>query len=176
MLSPKIEEALNAQLNAETYSGYLYLAMAAYFENMNLTGFTQWMKCQAREEFFHASKFYKFIIERGGRVRLRAIDAPQVEWESPLAVFEATLVHERQVTSLIHNLVNLAKAETDHASDIFLQWFVTEQVEEEASADQVIQKLKLAGPGAGLFMIDQELAQRTNTPLVTGALMGTAAA
>jgi ferritin len=177
MLSDKMSEAFNKQLNAEAYSGYLYLSMASYFENMGLRGFASWMANQAREEFFHASKFYSFIIERGGRVTLTAIEGPPTDWSSALDVFEYGLQHEGHVTGLINNLVNLAKEESDHASDIFLQWFVTEQVEEEASFEEVVQQLKLVGnQGHGLFMMDKELGQRTLGPDVQAAMTGLAPA
>ena len=176
MLSEKMQDALNEQVNAEAYSGYLYLSMAAYFESVGFRGFAQWMYMQAREEFFHTSKLYNFVIERGGRAALKAIEAPPAEWASPLAVFEDALKHEQKVTGLINNLVNLAKQENDHASDIFLQWFVTEQVEEEASAEEVVQKLKLIGDaGQGLYMMDQELGQRFISPTVSAAMTGAAA-
>ncbi|NLE38916.1 MAG: ferritin [Pirellulaceae bacterium] len=161
MLSTKMHEALNAQINAEYYSSYLYLSMAAHCQAINLTGFANWLRVQADEELIHALKFYDFILERGGRVTLGPIEAPASEWESPLAIFEATLAHEQYVTDRINKLVDLAIAESDHATNSFLQWFVNEQVEEEASADAVLQKLKLvAGAPGGLFMLDQEMAQR----------------
>ncbi|MHC4985707.1 MAG: ferritin [Planctomycetota bacterium] len=169
MLNQKIEQAFNEQLNAEAYSAYLYWSMSAYFESMNLKGFASWMRVQALEEMTHTEKFFRFINERGGRVKLAAIGAPAVEWESPLAAFEAAYGHETIVTGRINKLADLAVAESDHASQIFLQWFVTEQVEEEASADDVVQKLKLVGDSAGpLFMVDQELGQRVFTPPPAG--------
>lgn len=162
MLNPKIEEAFNKQINAELFSEYLYLAMAAYFESQGLKGMAHWMRMQAQEEHVHAMKFFDFINERGGRVALTAIDTPQAEWSSALAVFEGAYEHECKVTALINGLVNLATSEKDHAANVFLQWFVTEQVEEEASATEVVDKLKLAGDNGGmLFMIDRELGQRT---------------
>ncbi len=164
MLTERMEEALNQQVNAEMYSSYLYLSMSAYFESINLKGFANWMKVQAQEELLHAMKIYDFINERGGRVKLTAIDAPPTEWDSPLAAFEAVYEHECKVSGLINDLVNLALEEKDHASHIFLQWFVTEQVEEEASADEIVQKLKLMGDArGGLFMLDRELGQRSFT-------------
>ncbi|MEW6267536.1 MAG: ferritin [Thermodesulfobacteriota bacterium] len=173
MLSDKMNNALNLQINAETFSAYLYASMAAHFESLGLRGLARWMSLQAREEMFHAIKFFNFVVGRGGQVRLTALEAPPVTWASPLAVFQETLVHERKVTGLINNLVNLAKAESDHASDVFLQWFVTEQVEEESSAEEIIQKLKLAGDtGPGLFMMDAELGRRVLSPLVAAALTG----
>jgi ferritin len=165
MIKEKIREALNQQLNAELFSSYLYLSMAAYFESINLKGFANWMRVQTQEELVHAMKFYDFIIERGGKAVLAPIEGPPTEWESPLAVFEHAYEHEQKVTGLINNLVDLSIAEQDHATNNFLQWFVAEQVEEEASADEVVQKIKLMGDASGgLFMIDQELAQRVFTP------------
>ena len=165
MIGKKVEKAFNAQINAEMFSAYLYLSMSAYFESENLSGFAGWMKVQAQEEMVHAMKLYGFINERGGRVTLEAIDAPQKKWTSPLAAFEGAYEHEQKITSLINGLVDIASAEKDHASGIFLQWFVSEQVEEEASADEIVQKLKLMGkaPG-GLFMLDREMSQRTFSP------------
>ncbi len=165
MLPKKMEEALNAQLNAEAYSAYLYMSMAAYFDALNLTGFANWMKIQAQEELFHAQKFYDYINERGGRVIMETIAKPETEWESTLAVIEYTYRHEQKVTSLINDLVELSRLEKDNATYNFLQWFVSEQVEEEASVDAVLQKLKLVGDfGPGIFMVDQEMAQRVFTP------------
>jgi ferritin len=165
MLNKKVEDALNEQHNAELYSGYLYLAMSAWFGSINLSGFAAWMRVQAQEELVHAVKFYDYINERGGRVALKAIDVPPFEWDSPLAAFEAAYAHEQKVTGLISALVDLARDERDHATEIFLQWFVTEQVEEEDSANDVVQKIRLMGDAAGgLFMLDRELGQRTFTP------------
>lgn len=162
MLSKKMEKALNEQLNAELYSAYLYLAMSAWFESQNLPGFAAWMRIQDREETTHAMKFFKFVAERRGRVVLKAIEEPAKDWKSPLAAFEAALEHERYITGRIGDLVNLAVEEKDHATNAFLQWFVNEQVEEEATADSIIQKLKMAekAPGA-MLMLDHELGQRT---------------
>lgn len=161
MIKESVEKALNDQVNAEIYSAYLYLSMSSYLASINLPGFSGWMKAQAQEEMVHAMKIYNFIEERGGRVRLAEIAAPPSDWDDPLAVFAATLDHERKVTGLINNLVDVALAEKDHATNIFLQWFVTEQVEEEASVDAVLQKLKLIGSkGQALFMIDRELGAR----------------
>ncbi len=161
MLGEKIQDALNGQLNWEFYSSYLYLAMSACFHSINLEGFASWMRVQALEELYHAMKFYSFIEERGGRVTLVEVGKPPTEWASPLAAFEDAFGHEQGVTSRINNLVDLALSEKDHATNNFLQWFVSEQVEEEASIDEVIQNLKLVeGQGNGLFMIDRELAQR----------------
>ncbi len=161
MISKKMEKALNEQINAELYSAYLYLAMAAYFESENLPGFANWMKVQAQEETAHAMKFFGFINERRGRVVLKAIDQPAKTWKSPLAAFEASFEHEQMITGRIDDLVNLAVEAKDHATNAMLQWFVTEQVEEETSVDTVVQMLKMAdkAPG-GVFMIDRELGRR----------------
>jgi len=161
MLNDKIEKAINDQVNAELYSSYLYLSMSSYFSSKNLAGAAQWMKIQALEELYHAMKMYAYVDERGGRPVMEVIVKPPIEWDSPLAAFEAVLEHERMVTGRINDLVSLAMAEKDHASTSFFQWFVDEQVEEEASADEMVQKLRLAGEdGAGLLMIDQEMARR----------------
>jgi ferritin len=162
MLTEKMQTALNGQLNAELYSSYLYLSMNAYFKSINLDGFANWMYYQAQEELEHSLKFYDFIIQRGGTVQLQQIAAPPTEWGSPLAVFEATLAHEQKVTGLINNLVDVAHEERDHATNIFLQWFVSEQVEEEENVGGVLEQLKLMGDAkGGLFMIDRELAKRS---------------
>jgi len=168
MLNNKMQEALNSQINAEIYSSYLYLSMSAYFESINLSGFASWMRAQAQEEMVHAMKFYDYVNERGGRVILGPIEAPPSEWESAVSVFDATYQHEQKVTGLINDLVDLAIEEKDHATNNLLQWFVSEQVEEEASASGVLNKAKLTGdaPG-GLFMLDQELGARVFTMPVT---------
>ena len=168
MIGKKVEQALNEQVNAEMYSAYLYLSMESYFKSLNLNGFAKWMRAQSQEEMMHAMKIYDFVIERGGRVLLKPIEGPQTKWDSPLDVFEAVSKHEQKVTGLINNLVDLAISEKDHATNSFLQWFVSEQVEEEASADEVVQQLKMMekAPG-GMFMLDRELGQRVFTPPVT---------
>ena len=165
MLNEKLEKAFNDQIQAEMYSAYLYLSMAAYFESTNLPGFANWFRVQHDEEVSHAMKFFDYVVARGGCVQLGAIKAPLGYWDSPLAAFEATLEHEQLVTSLINDLTNRAIELRDHASRSFLAWFVDEQVEEEANADGLIQQLKLVGgEGAGLFMIDKELAGRVFVP------------
>jgi ferritin len=170
MFTERIEKALNDQLNAELYSSYLYLSMSAYFQSVSLSGFANWMRVQAQEELVHAMKFYDFINERGGRVTLTSIEEPPTEWDSTLGVFEATFEHEQKVTGLINNLVEIAIEERDHATNIFLQWFVSEQVEEEDSANDVVQKIKLMGDAkGGMFMLDRELGQRVFTPPATAA-------
>lgn len=165
MLNNDMEKALNTQVNAEMYSAYLYLSMSAYFQSKSLGGFASWMRVQAQEEMVHAMKLYDFINERGGRVTLELIEAPPTEWDSPLATSEAVYEHEQKVTGLINELVELALEKHDHATNIFLQWFVSEQVEEEDSANDVVEKIKLMGDArGGLFMLDRELGQRVFTP------------
>ncbi len=161
MIDPKMQDAFNQQLNAEFFSSYLYLSMSAYFESVNLKGMANWMRIQAQEENAHVMKFYDYIMERGGKVELGAVEGPQTEWSSPLNAFEDAYKHECYISSRINDLVDLSITLKDHASNAFLQWFVTEQVEEEASASEIVEKLKLAGEHRGaLFMLDKELAQR----------------
>jgi ferritin len=165
MLSKKIQDALNSQINAELYSSYLYFSMEAYFESQGFPGFANWMRCQTQEEIVHAMKMFDFVNERNGRVELKEIAQPPIKWDSPLAVFEAVYEHEQKVTGLINKLVDLAIKEGDHATNNFLQWFVAEQVEEEASACSVVDKFKLIGKSAGnLYQFDRELGQRVFTP------------
>ena len=160
-----MQDALNEQVNAEFYSAYLYLSMAAYFESTKLPGFVTWMRAQTQEELLHAMKIYDYVNEQGGRITLKSIVEPPSEWESPLAVFEATYKHEQKVTGLINGLVNLALEEKDNAANTFLQWFVDEQVEEEESAETVVNKLKLvADDSDGMKMLDNEMGQRVFTP------------
>jgi len=171
MLNEKMQSAMNAQINAELYSAYMYYSMAAYLAASGLPGFAHWMNLQAWEEVTHAHKFANFINERGGRVELAPIEGPPKEWESPLAVMQAAYDHEVKVTGMINKLVDLAVAESDHASNNFLQWYVAEQVEEEASADEIVQKLKLISQSTGgMFMLDRELGQRQASvpPEMTG--------
>ncbi|MGC9348319.1 MAG: ferritin [Anaerolineae bacterium] len=161
MLGQKMQDAMNEQIKNELYSAYLYLSMAAYFETENLTGFAHWMREQAEEEQEHALKFFDFINERGGRVTLHAIDQPPADFGSPLNVFEETLSHEQKVTSLIHDLYALALEENDYASQVFLQWYVAEQVEEEANVTEILERLKMLGDrGQGLLMLDRALGER----------------
>lgn len=176
MLSERIEKALNDQVNAELYSSYLYLSMASYFKKMNLNGFARWMEVQALEELTHAMKFYNFINERGEQTILQPIQGPPGSWNSPLSAFQDAYHHELKVSGLINNLVNLAIEDKDHATNNFLQWFVAEQVEEEASADAVVQKLKLIeGSPGNIFLLDQEMAQRMfNIPPEITIVAGTA--
>ena len=169
MINSVVEKALNEQVNAELYSAYLYLSMAAALEDMGLPGFANWVRIQNEEETFHAMKIYNYIIERGGRVILQAIDAPPTEWPDVFTVFQEILKHEQHVTSLINNLMDIAIEQKDHASNMFLQWFVTEQVEEEANVDEILQQLKLAKESKGtLFMLDKQMGARTFTPPAEG--------
>jgi ferritin len=162
MISKKMEKALNKQINAEFYSSYLYLAMAGYLETQNLPGFANWMYVQSQEEWEHGMKILNYINEQSGTVKLETIEAPEVSWKSPLDVFETAYAHEQLVTSKINDLVSLSNDEKDYATHIFLHWFVTEQVEEEASALAIVEKLKMIGDKVqGLFMLDRELAQRS---------------
>jgi ferritin len=161
MLSRKVQEAMNGQFKNEYYSGYLYLAMAAHFDTNNLPGFAHWMRAQAHEELEHAMKFYHYLYERGGNLVLQAIDQPPADFGTPLEAFEQTLAHERKVTALIDDLYALAVAEKDYASQVFLQWFISEQVEEEANATAIIETIKMAGQkGQALVMLDRQLAAR----------------
>ncbi|HOJ12972.1 MAG TPA: ferritin [Deltaproteobacteria bacterium] len=165
MLSERLEEALNRQINAELYSAYLYLSMEAYFRSVNLEGFARWMRAQALEEMTHADRFAKYISNRQGRVVLDGIARPPVDWDSPRDVFEKVLEHERKVTALIFDLVALAEKEKDYSTGSMLQWFVNEQVEEEATAEGILGQLKLVGDnGNGLLMIDRELGTRVFAP------------
>lgn len=170
MISHTMLEALNRQINRELYSAYLYLSMSAWFSDRGLPGFANWMQVQVQEEQFHAMKFYDYCIARGGRATMLPIEAPPNEWESPLAVFEATYAHEQRVTQMINDLVDLAMKEKDHATTNFLQWYVDEQVEEEANDTEIIGKLQLIGDETnGLFMLDKDLGTRVFTPPAQGA-------
>ena len=165
MINQKMGRELNAQINAELYSSYLYLSMSAYFHSTNLDGFAGWMRVQAQEELVHAMKLYDYVIERGGIVSLRQIDAPPSEWKSPMEVFEATLKHEQKVTGLINDLVDISEQEKDQAAGVFLQWFVSEQVEEEESVWEVLDRLRsIKDTPDGMFMLDGEMGQRVFTP------------
>lgn len=161
MISKKMQEAINEQINKELYSEYLYLSMAAYFDALGYEGFAHFMKVQAKEEHEHAMKFYEYLTDRGGRVILKQIDEPQIDFDSVDEVFELSYKHEQFVTKSINELVDLAIKENDHASVSFLNWFVDEQVEEEATMDAILTKLEMIdGKGMGLLMLDRELAKR----------------
>ena len=162
-IGEKMTRALNEQVRAELYSSYLYLAMSAHLSAANLPGFANWMRVQAQEELMHGMKIYDFVIERGGRAELLAIDEPQFEWASPLEVAKAVYDHEKKVTGLINGLVNLATEVKDHATFNMLQWFVKEQVEEEANASEIVEKVKMVSGERGigvLFMLDRDLGER----------------
>jgi ferritin len=161
MLGEAIQDAMNDQMRNEFDAAYQYLSMAAYCESENLPGFAHWMRAQAREETEHAMKFYDFILDRNGRVVLQAIEEPVVEFGSPLEVFERALEHERSVTAMINDLYGLAVRENDYASQTFLQWFVTEQVEEEKNAGDIVETLRMVGDKSeALFLLDRELGRR----------------
>jgi ferritin len=161
MLSTTMEKALNEQIREEYYSSYLYLAMSAYFESLDLRGMARWMRTQAQEEHGHAMKLFDHVFERGGTVALAAIDAPQATWASPAAAFAAALGHERHITGCIHKLVEAASAEHDHGTVNFLQWFVKEQVEEEATVEPITRRLEKIGDHmVGLLFTDRELGSR----------------
>ncbi len=160
MLSPKMQDALNAQINAELHAFYTYLSMSAFFETQGYPGFAAWMRHHSDEEMVHAMKIYDHVIDRRGTVRLQAISAPRTEWDKPLDVLKDALAHEQHVTRLINDLVALARDERDYATDSFLKWFVDEQVEEEQIVDAIIQDLEHIGDfGPGLYMLDRELAR-----------------
>lgn len=162
MIGKRMEEALNEQINEELFSAYLYLAMAAYFHSQGLEGMARWMELQAKEELGHAMRIFRHLVERGGRVTLKALKEPQAEWESPLAAFQAAYQHERHITAKIHQLVDLAQGEKDHAAFQMLQWFVAEQVEEEDQTKRAVELLERAGPdGRGLLIVDARFGARS---------------
>ncbi|MBI2568319.1 MAG: ferritin [Candidatus Schekmanbacteria bacterium] len=161
MLNDHVYDGLNKQVNAEIFSAYFYLSMATYFDSMNLNGFAHWMRVQSREELSHAMKLSRYVHDRGRQVLLGSIEAPQSRWQSPLAVFEDAYKHEQSISVQYDRLVELSNEHRDHATGVFLQWFLTEQVEEEASVDNMARKLRLIGESiSGLFMLDRELAGR----------------
>lgn len=161
MISQKMQDAYNEQIREELFSAYLYMSMSAYFESLNLKGFAGWMTAQSKEEVAHAMKFYNHVLERGGRVELKAIDKPKNTWNSPLNAFEEAYQHEQHITSCINKLVALAKAENDLPSHTMLHWFIDEQVEEEASTSEIAEKMKMIGDHPhGLFMMDGFLGKR----------------
>jgi ferritin len=161
MLKKTIESALNQQINAEFHSAYLYLSMSSYFQSLGMAGCANWMKVQYQEELAHATRFFDYVLERGGRVLLTPIGEVKVDFNNVLHVFEETLAHELTVTGLINSLMDLSIKESDHATKSFLQWFVDEQVEEEANVEQILNNLKLInGEGQGLLMMDREMQAR----------------
>ena len=165
MISKKLQDAFNEQMKNEFYSAYLYKAMAAHFEGEELKGFGNWLRVQTLEELTHGDKFFNFLLDAGGTPNLLAIDAPKGDYKSPLDAFEYGLKHEQFVTESINKLMDLARKDSNHAAQIFLQWFVTEQVEEESNFTGWVRKLKMVkGEGRGLLLLDQEAAQRVFTP------------
>jgi len=167
MIPKRLVDAFNEQINKELYSEYLYLAMAAWLDAENLPGCANFFKIQVQEERFHAMKMYDFVNERGGRVVLEAIEKPEIDFKSVLEIFEKAYEHEQLVTSLINNLMDIAIEEKDYAAKSFLNWFIDEQVEEEASMDSIVGKLKMiGGKGHGMLMIDNELSTRVFNPPV----------
>jgi ferritin len=164
MISKKVEEAINNQLNAELYSSYAYLAMSAYFESQDLSGFATWFRLQSNEEYGHAMKIFDYIHQIGGTVTLKEVKAPKTDWKDFVEVFRDTFDHEQRVTIMINKLVDLAIKEKDHATTNFMQWFISEQVEEEATSAQILKKMEMVGDSkAGLFMIDREMGNRATT-------------
>jgi ferritin len=164
MISEKMQKALNDQINAELFSSYLYLSMAAYFESENWNGFAGWMKVQSQEEYGHAMKFFKYLNDVDGKVVLEAIEKPKLEWKSPQEAFEESYKHELYITDRINKLVGLANDEKDYATNLFLNYFVTEQVEEVAIATQIIHKFKLIGDNkTSLYLFDRELGMRAKS-------------
>ncbi len=162
MIKQIVQDAINDQITRELYSSNLYLAMAAYYHSMNLNGFANWMRIQAQEEMDHALKFFDFLLDRGGDVVIGQINSVDSSWKSPLAAFEFALEHEIKVTGWINDLADLTIKERDHATHILLQWFITEQVEEESTTNEIVERMKLAGDSmSGLFLLDSELKQRT---------------
>lgn len=165
MISKTLEKAINKQINEELFSAYLYTSMQAWFADESLDGMANWMKAQSEEEHFHAMKFFNYLIERGGKVELDAIAKPDVDFGSPLKAFQAALEHERYITKCINEMMDLAIAENDHATRIFLDWFVEEQVEEEDSVDTIVQRLARIGDHMhGIYMLDRELSDRSFDP------------
>jgi ferritin len=161
MLSKPVQDAINEQIKNELYSAYLYLSMAAHFESTNLSGFAHWMKIQATEEVKHAMKFFEYVFERGGKVTLKAIDQPPADFKSPVEIFKSAHKHEQKVTAMIHKLYELVLKENDYPSQVMLQWFIKEQVEEEKTAEGIVEQLKMAGDSsAALLMADRQFAAR----------------
>jgi ferritin len=172
MINKNISEQLNEQLNFEFYSAYIYLSMSAHFKNTGLNGFSNWMNVQTEEELVHAMGFYHHLLNRGAKVYLKEIKGPATSWQSPLAAFEDVLKHEMLVSGKINLIAKSAVEENDFATSNFLQWYVTEQIEEEANAAEILNQLKMIGEGGqGIFMLDRELAARKFVmPLIPGGM------
>jgi ferritin len=167
MLSKKMAEAINKQIQEELFSSYLYLSMSAYFKNIGLDGFANWMNVQQKEERDHAMKFYNYLLSQGAEINLQQINEPDHKWKSPLDAFKATLKHEQHITKCINELVDLAEKEKDRATFNFMQWYIDEQVEEEENDRNIIDKLSLIKENSnGLFMLDKDMAARVYTPLI----------
>jgi len=165
MINKKVEKALNEQITREIYSSLLYLSMAGYYTIKNLSGFANWMFVQTKEEMDHAMKFFNYLLDRGGDTKIGAMEAPKANWKSPLDAFEAAYKHEQYITASINNLADIAIKEKDHATNNLVQWFINEQVEEEANVDEIINKLKMMeGFPGGLIMMDAELKTRVYVP------------
>jgi len=165
MIKKAVQDAINQQITREMYSSNLYLAMAGYYKSINLNGFANWMRVQAQEEMMHALKFFDYVLDRGGEVKIGEIQAPPSKWDSPLSAFEDAYKHEQLVSAWINDLADLAIKESDHATGILLQWFINEQVEEEASASEIVERLRMAGDSkSGLFMLDSEMKTRKFIP------------
>ena len=163
MVSSKVQQALNKQLNAEFYSSYLYLSMSAYFESNDLQGFAKWFRLQAQEEYSHAMKIFDYLNHISGKITLSKIEDPKTKWNSFLSVFQDTSGHEKEITKAINDLVDLAISEKDHATANFLQWFVSEQIEEEATAQQNVKKMEMIGDSkSGLYMLNREFGSRVS--------------
>lgn len=161
MIKPAVQDAINDQINHELFAAYIYLSMSAYFESTNLPGFATWMRAQAQEEIVHGMKLFDFLNDRGGRVVLKAVEAPPTEFKSPLEVFEQALKHEQKVTGMISTLYETAAKANDFAAQVALQWFITEQVEEEKTADLMVEQLKMIGNDRpAMLMLDRELGLR----------------
>ena len=168
MIKKSITDAINAQIAKEMYSANLYLSMAAYFQSINMAGFANWMRVQVQEETFHSLKFFDYMMSRGATPKISAIPAPETKWKSPLDAFKAAYKHEQSITESINKLADLAIKESDHATNILLQWFITEQVEEEETVNEIVEKIKLIGDfTGGLIMLDNELKTRVFTPPAT---------
>ena len=169
MMHEKMQEALNDQVAAEFYSAYLYLSMSSYLDSIDMPGAANWMRVQYHEELAHGEKMFAYIMERDGRAIVKGFDAPPQEWSSVLEVFEKAYEHEQKVTAMIGHLIEVARELKDYATEIFLQWFISEQVEEEASVKAIVQQLKLVDDAKhGRYMIDRELASRSFTPPAAG--------
>ncbi len=164
MMSQRVQDAINEQIRHELASAYIYLSMSAYFEHEGFPGFAHWMRMQASEEEVHALKLFDHMADRGARIVLQSIDQPKLEWDSPLQVFESALEHERKVTSLIHRLYKVAQEESDYPAQVMLQWFIDEQVEEEKSAGDIVDRLRMAGDhAAAILFLDSRMGERSHS-------------